>query len=50
MNSLRKNLIGLSRADLANELAKLDAKPFRVKQLWHWIYHQGATDFNKIEN
>ena len=48
MNSLRKNLIGLSRADLANELAKLDAKPFRVKQLWHWIYHQGATDFNKM--
>ena len=48
MNSLRKNLIGLSRADLSIELQKLGAKPFRTKQLWHWIYHQGTTDFNKM--
>jgi len=23
-------------------------KPFRVKQLWHWIYHRGATDFAQM--
>ena len=41
----RRNLIGLSRAQLAAELAAMGEKPFRVRQLWHWIYHRGATDF-----
>ena len=39
------NLIGLSRDELAAEFAALGEKPFRAKQLWHWIYHRGATDF-----
>ncbi len=41
----RRELVGLSRADLIEELAAIGEKPFRAKQLWHWIYHQGATDF-----
>jgi 23S rRNA (adenine2503-C2)-methyltransferase len=41
----RKNLVGLSRAELAAELAAVGAEPFRARQLWHWIYHRGATDF-----
>lgn len=41
----RRNLIGLSRAQLAAELAALGERPFRVRQLWHWLYHRGATDF-----
>jgi 23S rRNA (adenine2503-C2)-methyltransferase len=41
----RRNLIGLSRAELAAELAGFGAAPFRARQLWHWIYHRGATDF-----
>ncbi len=40
-----KNLIGLSRAELAAEMATLGEKPFRAGQLWHWIYHRGETDF-----
>jgi 23S rRNA (adenine2503-C2)-methyltransferase len=40
-----KNLIGLSRAELAAEMAALDVEPFRARQLWHWIYHRGATEF-----
>jgi 23S rRNA (adenine2503-C2)-methyltransferase len=40
-----KNLVGLSRAELAAELAAIGAAPFRARQLWHWIYHRGATDF-----
>ena len=43
--SERKNLIGLSRAELADEMAAFGEKPFRVKQLWHWIYYRGVTDF-----
>ena len=45
MTTELKNLVGLSRAELAAELAEIGEKPFRAKQLWHWIYHQGETDF-----
>ena len=41
----RRELVGLSRPELIEELAAIGEKPFRAKQLWHWIYHQGATDF-----
>jgi 23S rRNA (adenine2503-C2)-methyltransferase len=41
----RCNLVGLGREDLAVEMAQFGAEPFRARQLWHWIYHRGATDF-----
>ena len=41
----RIELIGLDRAELAAELARVGEPPFRARQLWHWIYHRGATDF-----
>jgi 23S rRNA (adenine2503-C2)-methyltransferase len=41
----RRDLVGLSRAELEAELAGIGAPKFRARQLWHWIYHQGATDF-----
>jgi 23S rRNA (adenine2503-C2)-methyltransferase len=41
----RKNLVGLSREELVAEMAVIGAAPFRANQLWHWIYHRGATDF-----
>lgn len=44
----KKNLIGLTRAQLGEEIAALGEKPFRVKQLWHWIYHRGVTDFSQM--
>ncbi|MBV8737329.1 MAG: 23S rRNA (adenine(2503)-C(2))-methyltransferase RlmN [Alphaproteobacteria bacterium] len=40
----RRNLVGLSREALAAEMAAFGAEPFRARQLWHWIYHRGATD------
>jgi 23S rRNA (adenine2503-C2)-methyltransferase len=43
--SPKKNLIGLSRDERAAELATLGAAPFRARQLWHWIYHRGVSDF-----
>lgn len=45
---MMKNLIGLSKEELNAELLKLGEKPFRTKQLWHWLYHQGETDFTKM--
>jgi 23S rRNA (adenine2503-C2)-methyltransferase len=41
----RRNLAGLGRAALAAEMAAFGAPPFRTRQLWHWIYHRGVTDF-----
>ena len=40
-----RNLIGLDRQALAAEMAAIGAPAFRARQLWHWIYHRGATDF-----
>src|SRR5690242_8789158 len=44
-NRPRRNLVGLSRAELAAEMAAFGAEKFRARQLWHWIYHRGVTDF-----
>ena len=42
---VRVNLIGQSREELAETLAEIGQPAFRARQLWHWIYHRGATDF-----
>ncbi len=46
----RRELVGLSRADLADEMLAIDEKPFRAKQIWHWIYHQGVVDFARMSS
>ncbi len=46
----RRELVGLSRAELAAEVAAIGEAPFRAKQLWHWIYHQGVTDFSRMSS
>jgi 23S rRNA (adenine2503-C2)-methyltransferase len=46
----RTDLVGLSRAQLAETVAQAGEKPFRAKQLWHWIYHQGVTDFSRMSS
>jgi 23S rRNA (adenine2503-C2)-methyltransferase len=45
-NLANPNLVGMGRAELAAEMAAFGAEPFRARQLWHWIYHRGATDFS----
>jgi 23S rRNA (adenine2503-C2)-methyltransferase len=48
MSTALKNLIGLDRKELAREMDAFGEKPFRAKQIWHWIYHQGEADFSKM--
>ncbi len=48
MTAERKNLIGLDRDELISVAASIGEKPFRAKQLWHWIYHRGVTDFAEM--
>ena len=42
----RKALVGLDRAELETEITALGEPAFRARQLWHWIYHRGVTDFD----
>src|SRR5262245_56775130 len=46
----RRELVGLSRAELSQEIVATGEAPFRAKQLWHWIYHQGVTDFFRMSS
>lgn len=42
------DLVGLSREELGDVFAGLGQSPYRVKQLWHWIYHRGAQQFSEM--
>src|SRR6266849_4170426 len=46
----RRDLVGMGRAGLAEEMEGFGAEPFRARQLWHWIYHRGTTDFAAMSN
>ena len=46
----RRDLMGLSRAELRAALVAAGEAPFREKQVWHWIYHQGVTDFARMSS
>ena len=49
-NDTRRNLVGLSRADLKTALADAGLAPFRAQQIWQWIYWHGVTDFGRMTN
>jgi len=40
----------MGRGELAAAMAGLGAEPFRAHQLWHWLYHRGATNFAAMSN
>ena len=40
----------MGRAEIAEEMAAFGAEKFRARQLWHWIYHRGVTDFAAMTN
>ena len=46
----RIDLVGLSRAALAAEMAAAGEKPFRAAQLWRWMYRRGARRFDAMTN
>ena len=48
MTDERINLLGLSRDELTNILCEAGEKPFRAKQVWHWMYYRGESDFQRM--
>ncbi len=46
----RRDLVGLTREELIAEMVAIGEKPFRAKQLWHWMYHQGKCDFAEMSS
>ena len=54
MTDEKSDLIGLSQSEIyesliANDLIEAKDK-FRAKQIWHWIYNKGETDFEKMSS
>jgi 23S rRNA (adenine2503-C2)-methyltransferase len=47
----RVNLLGLPRQELESFVAgRLNARPFRARQLMKWIYRRGAADFAEMSD
>ncbi len=46
----KTNLVDLSATQLRELLLSLGEKPFRVQQLWGWIYQRGVEDFAAMTN
>jgi len=48
----KPSLVGLSRAEIAEQLGAIGVPPaqrkMRVQQLWHWIYVRGAQRFDEM--
>jgi len=48
----KPSLVGLSRAEIAEQLGAIGVAPaqrkMRVQQLWHWIYVRGARNFDEM--
>ena len=53
-SSARRSLAGATRAELADALRAVDVPEreirMRVAQVWHWVYFQGARDFDGMLN
>ena len=45
---MRTNLLGLDAAALAGFFGEQGEKPFRAKQLLHWVHQQGEADFARM--
>jgi 23S rRNA (adenine2503-C2)-methyltransferase len=44
----KRALVGLSRDELTGLMQEIGEPAFRARQLWHWIYHRGETDFARM--
>ena len=50
MNQGRVNLLGLTRGELEAFCTALGSKPFRARQLMHWLYKRGCDRFEDMSD
>ena len=48
MSDNRINLLGLTRAELEAWILERGGKAFRARQLYHWLYKRGETQFDAM--
>jgi 23S rRNA (adenine2503-C2)-methyltransferase len=48
MTDKRVNLLGLPRPQLEEWILERGGKPFRARQLFHWLYRRGVTQFDEM--
>ncbi len=46
----RVSLVGLGLPEMQALLKPHGLPSFRAKQVWHWMYHRGVTDFESMAN
>ena len=50
----KTDLVGLTQKEIVESMISnnliSEKEKFRAKQLWHWIYHHGETNVNKMNN
>lgn len=46
----KRNLVGLSHAELKEAVTELGVEAFRAKQIWTWMYCHGVRDFDGMTN
>ncbi len=44
----KRTLIGLSHGELVEALQAEGLEAFRARQVWHWLYYRGVTDFTAM--
>lgn len=45
-----ENLLGTPEKKLADYFVQWDIKPYRVHQVFTWVYHRGVRDFDRMTN
>lgn len=46
----RKSLLGLSQAELEEEITRLQLPRFRAQQIWRWVWRHGVSDFDEMSD
>lgn len=44
----KTEIIGLTREELAVKLKEVGIEAFRAKQIWHWLYVKGVSEFSQM--
>jgi 23S rRNA (adenine2503-C2)-methyltransferase len=48
--SAKRELIGMSLAEIQQAFTALGFPTYRARQMWHWLYVYGHTDFSRMSN